>query len=409
MKKAMLYSSMGGVLEFYDFIIFAIFATAISKTFFPSANLIAGLLFTFSVFAAGYFSRPLGGIIFGHFGDKYGRKKTFTCSVIIMALSTLVIAFLPSYEKIGMAAPILLTFFRLLQGAAIGGEIPGAITFVSETATKMKTLACSIICLGLVVGILLGQMVNIILAHFLSAEHFLLYGWRIAFILGGLFGLWGFYLRKKLVETPFFEAIEKVKVKTPILTVLKMHWKEVLIAWALLGLVSSGIMVLFLIMPSYQVIAGLSAASVFSINTLVLFSISLASLFFGYMGDKINKKGMLCLASLVAICFCYTVFDHLLSHSLSLFLYGLFCLFSYGIAVALVPAILAESFPTEVRYTGVALVYNLSFASTGGLAPVIIFSLINKTNNMFIPAFYFIVAAFIALIGLMFKSKNAFS
>ncbi|MCD8542665.1 MAG: MFS transporter [Gammaproteobacteria bacterium] len=308
MKKAIVYSSIGGILEFYDFIIFAIFATAISKTFFPSTNTVADLLFTFSVFAAGYFARPIGGIIYGHFGDKYGRKTTFTYSVILMALSTLGIAFVPSYTTIGILAPILLTFFRLLQGASIGGEIPGAITFISETTTKIRTFACSIVFLGLVLGILLGQIVNIALAYFLSAENMLAYGWRIAFILGGLLGMWGFYLRRKLVETPFFQAMEKAKVKTPLMTILKQYPKEVLTGWALLGLVSAGIMVLFLMMPTYKAIANLPASIASTINTLVLLLISIASLFFGYIGDKVNKKTLLLIATVVTICFSCSVF-----------------------------------------------------------------------------------------------------
>lgn len=409
MKKAIFYSSIGGILEFYDFIIFAIFSSAITHNFFPSTSEAAGLLLTLSVFAAGYLVRPVGGVIYGHFGDKYGRKSTFTFSVIIMALSTLCIALVPGYATLGIAAPILLTLFRLLQGASIGGEIPGAITFISETAVKIKTLACAVVFLGLVLGILLGEVVNISLSAFFSEQEMLNYGWRFAFIIGGLLGLWGFYLRRKLVETPFFQSVEQSKVKVPFITVIKKHPLAVLSGWALLGLVSSGIMVLFLIMPSYKNIAGLSDDITSSINTTILLIVTIASLVFGYFGDKINKKYLLLFAGIVAICFSYPTFHYLTQPGQTqLFYYTLFALFSYGIAVATVPAILAESFPTEVRYTGVALVYNLSFATTGGLAPVIIFALINLTGNILMPAYFFMAVAVIGLMGLLFYPKNNF-
>jgi MFS family permease len=292
-KKAIFYSSIGGVLEFYDFIIFAIFAPAISATFFPSHSQAAGLLLTFSIFAAGYLTRPIGGVIFGHFGDKYGRKKTFTFSIIMMALSTFCIALVPPYSKIGVLAPILLTLLRLAQGASIGGEIPAAITFISETAVKIKTLACALVFLGLVCGIIIGELVSHGLTTLLPPPVMLDYGWRIAFILGGVFGLWGFYLRRKLVETPLFKHMQTLKVKVPFLTVIKKYPLQVFSGWALMGLVSAGIMVLFLIMPAYSKLTNISAGDVWSINTVVLLTVSLASVLFGYLGDKLSKKYML--------------------------------------------------------------------------------------------------------------------
>lgn len=408
MKKSIFYASIGGVLEFYDFIIFAIFATAISKTFFPAESQTAGLLLTFSIFAAGYLIRPIGGIIFGHFGDKYGRKKTFTYSIIIMALSTFLIALAPPYSSIGILAPVLLTVARLLQGASIGGEIPGAITFISETATKFKTLACSFIFFGLVFGIILGELVNIGITKIMSASEIINYGWRIAFIIGGIFGIWGFFLRRKLVETPLFSDMEKSKVKIPILTVLKKYPLVVFSGWALMGLVSGGIMVLFLIMPAYAKLAKIPMNDVLLINTIVLFFVMALSLIFGYIGDKFNKKYILLMAPMIAIVFSYKVINQLVHNDLFLIIYGIFCVFSYGPAVAIVPSVLAESFPTEIRYTGVGIVYNLSFATTGGLAPMIIFYLIKSTGNILMPAVYFIAVSFISLLGIALYPKKQF-
>ncbi|MCP3941420.1 MAG: MHS family MFS transporter [Desulfobacteraceae bacterium] len=408
MKKSIFYSSIGGILEFYDFIIFAIFATAISNTFFPAESQVAGLLLTFSIFAAGYLVRPIGGIIFGHFGDKYGRKKTFTYSIIMMASATFLIAFLPSYGRIGILAPIFLTILRLIQGASIGGEIPGAITFISETTSKSRTLACSIIFFGLVLGIILGELVNIGLTKWLPAPDMLAYGWRIAFILGGIFGMVGFFLRRELVETPLFKDIEHSKTKAPFLTVIKKYPMEIFSGWALMGLVSAGIMVLFLMMPAYSKVAGIPAVNVLLINTFILFVVMGLSLIFGFLGDRINKRYLLLISPVVIMIFSYMVFQHLTHHDISLITYALFCLFTMGIAVALVPCILAESFPTQIRYTGVGIVYNLSFATTGGLAPVIIFYLISRTDNILMPVVYLMGVSVIALVGIALYPKNHF-
>ena len=290
-----------------------------------------------------------------------------------MAISTFLIGLVPSYSSIGILAPIVLTALRLLQGASIGGEIPGAITFISETTIKIKTLACSIIFFGLVLGVILGELVNIGLAKMLSVSEVIEYGWRIAFVIGGIFGIWGFYLRRTLVETPLFKDMEKSKVKIPILMVIKKYPLEIFSGWALMGLVAAGLTALFLIMPAYAKLAKIPMIDILLINTIVLFVVMLFSIIFGYIGDKFNKRYILLMSSIITIVFSYKVFDQLVHHDLSLIIYSLFCVFSFGAAVAIVPSVLAKSFPTEIRYTGVGVVYNLSCATTAGLAPIIIF------------------------------------
>ncbi|ASK79327.1 MFS transporter [Paraphotobacterium marinum] len=406
MNKHIIYSTLGGILEFYDFIIFAIFSKIISTTFFPNHSSISALLLTFTIFAAGYIIRPVGGLIYGHFGDKFGRKKTFSISIIMMAFSTLFIAFIPSYASIGIFAPILLTILRLIQGASIGGEIPGALTFVSESIVKRKTLACSIVFFGLVLGIILGQLTSIVINKAFTVEQVNSFGWRIAFILGGVFGIWGGYLRKKIHETPSYLAIEDHKTKYPFLDVLKKHPKEIFMGWALMGLVSSGIMVFFLIMPSYGNLVEISSNTIFLINTLVLFIVTLASICFGFLGDKINKKYLILAAAIISILLTYTIFSRLVTNELTLVSYCVFCIFSFGISVAVIPSVLTELFPTELRYTGVGLIYNLSFATTGGLAPMLIFYFISETGNLLMPAFYYVLISIIALVSLLLYPKQ---
>ena len=405
MKKTIFYSAIGGVLEFYDFIIFAIFANAITKSFFPANNYIAGLFLTFSIFAIGYLARPIGGIIFGHFGDKYGRKKTFTYSIILMAISTICIAFVPTYKQIGILAPIILTLLRLLQGISIGGEVPGAITFISETVPKIKTFACSVVFFGLVLGIILGQLMHIFLSNIFNSNELMLYGWRIAFLIGGIFGIWGFFLRKKLVETPLFTQMEKIKIKVPIIKVFKEHSLAIFYGWALMGLVSAGIMVLFLIMPAYSKLINLPKSDVSIINILILFVTMIFAVIFGYIGDKINKKILILIPITTGLIFSIFIFNSLISGYLSLTIYCIFTIFTLGISFGIIPSILAEIFPLQIRYSGIGITFNLSLATTGGLAPMIIFYLISKYNNLLIPAIYYIVVIIISLIGLIFYSK----
>ncbi len=207
--RTLVLASLGGALEFYDFVIFVFFIAVLGKLFFPSSmpDWLRQLQ-TFGIFAAGYLARPLGGIVMAHFGDRHGRKRVFTFSVLLMAVPTLIIGLLPTYRSIGIAAPLLLLAMRLLQGVAIGGEAPGGWVFVAEHAPEgRRGLAIGLLTSGLTFGILLGSLVasglNLMLTQAQIAATF----WRLPFLLGGLFGLGAMLLRQWLAETPVFEEI----------------------------------------------------------------------------------------------------------------------------------------------------------------------------------------------------------
>lgn len=203
-RKILLLCSLGGLLEFYDFIISALLAGYIATTFFPMNANINGLLAAFATFSVSYFARPLGGIIFGHFGDIYGRKHAFTVSVLIMAIGTFCIGLIPSYSSIGIYAPLLLILCKMLQGFSIGGEIPGAITYISEFFPHKKALTIGIVFCFLISGITTGYLVLAGLKYFYTQESIVNWAWRIPFFIGGIFGIIAFYLRKKLIEIPEF-------------------------------------------------------------------------------------------------------------------------------------------------------------------------------------------------------------
>ena len=206
--KTLSLSALGGSLEFYDFVIFVYFANVVGGLFFP-ADMPEWMrqVQTYGIFAAGYLARPLGGIIMAHFGDLLGRKRMFMLSIFLMAVPTLAIGLMPTYEQIGLAAPLLLLLCRVLQGAAIGGEAPGAWVFVTEHVSKRHIgFACGTLSAGLVAGILIGSLVATAIHASYSATEVHAYAWRIPFLLGGLFGFITMYLRRWLHETPVFKA-----------------------------------------------------------------------------------------------------------------------------------------------------------------------------------------------------------
>jgi len=211
--KTLSFAALGGALEFYDFIIFVFLAPVIGQLFFPpSIPDWLRQLQTFGIFAAGYFARPLGGIVMAHFGDLFGRKRVFTLSVMLMALPTLAIGVLPTYTSIGVVAPVLLLSMRVLQGAAVAGEVPGAWVFVSEHVPPRKVgLACGALTGGLTAGILLGALIAAAINTHYNAAQISEFAWRMPFLIGGVFGALAALLRRWLHETPVFTELQKRK------------------------------------------------------------------------------------------------------------------------------------------------------------------------------------------------------
>ncbi len=197
-------AALGGALEFYDFMIFVFLANTISPQFFPATQHINSLLGLFSAFTVGYLARPIGGLVFSHYGDLRGRKKAFYVSILLMAVPSLLIATLPSYQHIGFIAPVVLVLLRIIQGLAVGGEIPGAITFTFEHVDASKRgRAIVIVFFALSLAVLFAQSVTALLHSLLTQAQFYLWGWRIAFLIGAILGVVGGYMRKNVSETPF--------------------------------------------------------------------------------------------------------------------------------------------------------------------------------------------------------------
>ncbi|QDS15858.1 MFS transporter [Xanthomonas arboricola] len=401
--KTLALSALGGALEFYDFIIFIFFATVLGELFFPP-----GIpdwmrqLQTFGIFAAGYLIRPLGGIVMAHFGDLLGRKRMFALSIGLMALPTLAIGMLPTYAQIGLAAPLLLLTMRLLQGAAIGGEVPSAWVFVAEhVPAQRRGLACGTLTAGLAAGVLLGSLSAGAINRAFTPQEIADYAWRLPFLAGGLLGLLSVYLRRWLHETPVFAelmAMRAVARETPLKLVLRDHPRSVAQSLWLTWMVAAGVLVVSLMTPTLlQSAYHYPAAVALQVNLLAVLLQAIGSIVAGALSDRYGN-GRVLLAGSVFLGASAWLFYRLAGDPQLLF--PLYALLGAALGVlGAVPRVMVEAFPPVVRLSGVSFAYNLGYAVFGGLTPLVVVMLL-KQHPMG-PAYYMILLAAIgSVIGL---------
>jgi len=370
-------AALGGALEFYDFVVFVFFTKALSGVFFP-AQMSEWLrqLQTFGIFAAGYLARPLGGIVIAHFGDLLGRKKMFTLSILLMAVPTLGMGLLPSYAQVGALAPILLLTLRILQGAAIGGEVPGAWVFVAEHVPARHTgFAVGTLTAGLTAGILLGSLVATSVNTAFTPAEVGQFGWRIPFLLGGVFGLVAVYLRRFLEETPVFKQMHEARAlsaELPLKTIVRGHLPAVLLAMALTWVLSAAIVVVILFTPTYlQTVYKVAPRVSLQANSVAIVCLSVGCVLFGWFADRFGSKWALSLGSL-ALLASSSFFYHSLPLAGSA-LFGAYAITGFFVgSIGVVPYILVRAFPAAIRFSGLSFSYNVGYAIFGGLTPVVI-------------------------------------
>ena len=380
--KILALASLGGALEFYDFVVFVFFAATMGTLFFP-ADMPAWmrLVQTFGIFAAGYLARPLGGVLMAHFGDLSGRKRMFMLSILMMAVPTLLMGLLPTYAQIGVAAPLLLLLLRILQGAAIGGEAPGAWVFVSEhVSPRHRNLACGALSLGLLAGILLGSLVARAVNAQLDEAQLLAWGWRLPFLLGGVFGLLAMLLRRQLHETPVFaelQARRALSAELPLKAVVRDHPAAVALGLLLTWLLTAAVVVVILMMPTFLQGMGVSRDAALAGNALAVLAAMTANLIAGTLADRFGAGRLLALWSLLLGVTFWWFYGEAQAGAYSPWHYAI-----AGSAVgltAMVPAIALSGFPARVRFSGLSFSYNLAYAIAGGLTPVLL-SLAMKTD-----------------------------
>lgn len=399
--KTLTLAALGGALEFYDFIIFVFFAAVIGALFFP-VDIPEWLrqVQTFGIFAAGYLARPLGGIVMAHFGDIVGRKKMFTLSILLMAMPTLAMGLLPTYASAGLAAPLLLLLMRILQGAAIGGEVPGAWVFVAEHVPARRIgIACGTLTAGLTVGILLGSVVATLINTNMTAQTIHDGGWRIPFLLGGAFGLVAMYLRRWLQETPIFLEMQQRKMlaqELPVKTVVVRHRKAVVVSMLLTWLLSAGVVVVILMSPVWlQKHYAFAPALTLQANSLATVMLCFGCLLAGLAADKWGASRTFITGSLLLAGSSWAFY-----HFAGLSVPHLFALYGLvGLCVGVVgavPYVMVRAFPPAVRFSGISFSYNVSYAISGGLTPVVVTLLMSVSPLA--PAWYVLALSLLGLV-----------
>lgn len=389
--KTLALSALGGALEFYDFIIFVFFATVVGQLFFPPEMPEWLRQFqTFGIFAAGYLARPLGGIVMAHFGDLLGRKRMFSLSIFMMAVPTLCMGLLPTYEQIGIAAPLALLGLRIIQGAAIGGEVPGAWVFVAEHVTAHhRGFACSTLTAGLTAGILLGSLTATAINQIFTPVELADYAWRVPFLLGGLFGLVSVYLRRWLHETPVFAELQQrqsLADELPLKTVIREHRAAVLQSMLLTWVLSAGIVVIILMTPTYlQSLYGFTPKEALGANSLAIIGLSIGCVLAGLAVDRWGAGVTFILGGLLLLVSSLSFYLEIADHPEWLLpLYGMAGL-SVG-AIGAIPSVMVGAFPAPVRFSGLSFSYNVAYAICGGLTPILV-SLLLKWSPLG-PAYY---------------------
>ena len=378
-RRNLALASVGSLLEFYEFMVFGFFTVVIGRLFFPPDLPDAVKTFqAFALYSLGFVLRPVSGAIIGHLGDRLGRKKLFMVTVLLMALPTLLIGVLPTYAQIGIMAPILLLLLRILQGIALAGEFAGASVFVTEHVSGSRVGTASGFVLGAsYIGFFLGAGSAALLSNVLAPAALEEWGWRIPFLLGGVFGFVSLYLRRQLDETPMFLEIRQMKDRAksfPLAKILKSHLEPVLFDILLGAFLGSMIIILYFYMPSLlQTQYGIDRATAFNANAAALLLLAVLCPFWGKLSNKIGYGWVLgigCFGLTADLFLFFQNLETIAQNSHQLIWWSLsFSVFMSSAAV--IPALCALVFPTEVRFTGFGFSYNVGSAISA-VAPTVL-------------------------------------
>lgn len=392
-KKILIPGVIGNILEWYDFLLYAFFTPLISKLFFPKEDKTAALLAAFGIFAAGFLIRPLGSIIFGHFGDRFGRKITLITTVSLMAIATAGMGFVPSFSHIGIYAVILLTICRLVQGLAVGGEFGYVVYLIEHAPPEKRGLYGSFTLLGAFAGALLASFAATLTTN-LSSEITINWSWRIPFILGLVLGIVGLYIRLRLPETPLFSTLQQEgkTVRNPLRHAFKIAPLAILQAIGLAFLPSISAYIFLFYLSSYlTTYHNFPLNTALLINTLGMVLVIPTIPLIGYLSDKVGRKPVLIAAGLAIAILSYPLFLILNSTSfIVVLLLQILAAFLVCLVSTPLPVTLVELVPTQIRYTAMGLSYNTANAIFGGTAPMVVIFLIQVTDNILAPSFYLI-------------------
>ena len=410
-RRVIAASFIGNFVEWFDYAVYGYLAVTIATVFFPESDPQTGLLLTFALFAISFLVRPLGGFIWGHIGDKVGRRTALSLSILIMSAATFCIALIPGYDTIGIWAPILLLMIRVVQGFSASGEYAGASAFLVEYApANRRGLYAAVVPASTAAGLLLGSLMAALLTGLLSADALHSWGWRLPFLLAAPMGLIGRYIRTKLEDTPVFRELEAEDHadKAPVSSLFRNHWRQLLQAVGAVLLNAVGFYVILSYMPTYlSSELGLGETESFLATTVAL-ATNIGFIFLtGMLSDRYGRKKVLIAASVTFILLTVPAFALLGTGN---FLVIVLVQILLGAMLTLndgtLPSFLAEMFPTRVRYSGFAVSFNLSNALFGGTAPFVATLLIGITANDLAPAWYLALAALVSLVAVSLSRET---
>ncbi|CAE6925425.1 MFS transporter [Paraburkholderia domus] len=398
-RWTILVTSTSGALETFDVVIYGFFAQEIGRAFFPASAALSTVTLSFAVFALGFLARPLGGLFFGHLGDRYGRRRVFAWSAIVAALSTLLIASLPTYRMWGVAAPFLLLTLRLTQGFCVGGELPGAIVYAVETERMKPGFSCGIVFFAVNMALLLAVGINLVEQRTLTPAQIDTFGWRIGFLAGGVIGLLSFVLRRTLPETDAYARAGDARERKPLSVLLRDYRRPVvvgMVASMLVGL-SNGLLVTHA--AAWLRLLHYEPQRIAAAQTLHVVAISACMLLIARMGDVVPRRYLFRAGAVLAALFAPVFYLTLARHQADLRVVFLMAAVVASFANGTFACAIAELFPVGVRYSGVALAINVGLAMTMGVAPLGANMLIARTGSMEAPVFLLVFGAVLAFVA----------
>ncbi len=390
----------GNLLEWYDFGIYGLLAPVLATVFFPAGDRIASLIGAYGLFAAGFAMRPIGGVVLGHLGDRLGRRFVLVYSIVLMGLATAAIAVLPSYETIGVGAPLLLLLLRILQGFSVGGEFTGSVSFLVETAPQHRRgFAGSFANFGSTAGMLLAAAVAATTVTLASAEQLQSWAWRVPFLLGGIAATGGYFLRRRLRETGYQPPAARAGDPLPLKQAITLAPRAMVYAVVFTsgyGIVNYLTMVF---LPVYASEFGTVAESlVLQINATAQAVALLVVPFAGWLTDRLVRRRTLLIAAFIAEggvawgCFKLAGAGGVAGYASAQIVFGVLLALVMGTA----PAMLVELFPSEYRMSGYSVSFNVGIGIAGGTAPVVATTLIGATGDLLTPAWFLMLGAALA-------------